>query len=210
VRARSILLLSAGFLSFSGGAGAQQADELTIKVSRPIVVYGESVTLSGAVPDRLTSVVLTVAAKPLGVTMPQAIGAFGPNVTGWHTVVKPRIRTVFRAATPTETSQPVVVQVRPRVTLTRKRDVFEAKVVAGRPFFGRPVQLQMLSRSGRWKVLRRGVLRKNPTKFRTKLPAKERVRLRAFVPTTRKQPGYLDGFSKPLVVAGLSKRSLLG
>jgi hypothetical protein len=208
VRATSILLLSAAFLSFSGEAGAQQADELTIKVSRPIVVYGESVTLSGAVPDRLTSVVVTVAANPLGVTMPQAIGAFGPKVTGWHTVVKPRIRTVFRAATPTETSRPVVVRVRPRVTLTRKRDLFEAKVVAGRPFVGRPVQLQMLSRSGRWKVLRRGVLRKNPTKFRTKLPATGRVRLRAFVPTTRKQPGYLDGFSKSLVVVSVSKRSL--
>jgi hypothetical protein len=117
---------------------------------------------------------------------------------------------VFRAATPTETGPPVVVQVRPRVTLTRKRDVFEARVVAGRPFVGRPVQLQMLSRSGRWEVVRRGVLRKNPTKFRTKLPATGRVRLRAFVPATRKQPGYLDGFSKPLVFASAGRKSLLG
>ena len=210
MRATSILLLSAAFLLFASGAGAQREDKLTINVSRPIVVYGQSVTLSGAVPDQLTSVVLTVVAEPLGVAMPRSIGAFGPNVTGWHTVVKPRIRTVFRAATPTETSPPVVVQVRPRVTLTRKRDVFEAKVVAGRPFVGRPVQLQMLSRLGRWKAVRRGVLRKNPIKFRTNLPAKGRVRLRAFVPATRKQPGYLDGFSKPLVVASAGRKSLLG
>jgi hypothetical protein len=169
-----------------------------VSVSRPIVVYGDEVIVSGTVPSRLASAVVTVVARPVGAPTPQAIGVFGPDEATWKTRVKPRIRTSFTATTPTESSPPATVNVRPRVTLTRKRKRFLARVVAGRPFVGRAVQLQLHRRSG-WKVVRRAVLHRNPVTFRTALP-RGRLELRAFVPASSKQPGYLAGFSRPLLI----------
>jgi hypothetical protein len=192
----SVLLLAS--LLPSGRAVASETDTLTVSVSHAVVVYGEQVVVSAKVPPRLASAVVTVVAKPVGAPAPQAIGAFGPQRLEWQTRVRPRIRTSFTATAGNESSRAVTVNVRPRVTLTAGKSVFLARVVAGKPFVGRAVQLERHTRSG-WEVVRSAVLRRNPISFRTELPTGT-VKLRAFVPASRKEPGYLAGFSKPLVV----------
>ena len=180
------------------GVTALAQEDLTVTAAPATVVYGTGVTLTGTIPSRLASAgVQIVAEREDG--PPASVASLAPGVTGFRITVKPRIRTVFTAMAAGETSAPAVVNVRPRVTLTRQGDVFVARVVAAHSFSGRTVVLQRLTRRGRWVPLKRAVLRRNPLRVKLTLPP-GRTRIRAYVARSRAEPGYLDGFSPPLTV----------
>ncbi len=198
------LMLIAGLCAGAGSAAPPL--DLTISLSKSIVVYGDPIVLSGNVSLALSSKIVTILALSEGKEQSE-LGTVGPGITGWQFVVRPRIRTSFLSQVESVVSGTVTVKVRPRVTLSLRRGIFVAKVTAGKSFEGRSVLLQRLSPKRRWLGVRKAVLRRNPLEFKLKLRP-GRTKVRAFVPRSVADPGYLNGFSKPLVVTrGVRARS---
>ncbi|MBA2523071.1 MAG: hypothetical protein H0V25_07020 [Solirubrobacterales bacterium] len=182
----------------AGAGSAAPPPDLTISLSKHVVVYGDPIVLSGNVSLALSSKIVTILAQSEGQEQ-RELGTVGPGITGWQFVVRPRIRTSFLSQIETIVSGTVTVEVRPRVTLSMRRGIFVAKVTAGKSFEGRSILLQRLSPKHLWVGVRKAVLRRNPLEFRLKLRP-GRSKIRAFVPRSVAEPGYLDGFSKTLVV----------
>lgn len=198
LRVQRILPLVLIALLCAGAGSAAPTPDLTISLSKNVVVYGDPILLSGTVSVALSAKIATILAVSEGAGQ-RNLGTVGPGITGWQFVVRPRIRTSFLSQVETMTSETVTVDVRPRVTLSQRRGIFVAKVTAGKSFEGRSVFLQRLSQRHRWVGVQKAVLRRNPLKFRLKLRL-GRSKIRAFVPKSLAEPGYLDGFSKSLVV----------
>ncbi|MCA1683148.1 MAG: hypothetical protein LC685_04065 [Actinobacteria bacterium] len=197
LRLERLLLCATAVLLGVGGAAGAQEPPLTIALSKGVVVYGDPVELKGTISLDLSSKIVTILARSEGEEQ-RDFATVGPGVTGFEYVVRPRIRTSFYSQIETTVSRTVIVKVRPRVTLALRRGVFMARVVAGKSFAGRTVLLQRLTEKGRWVGVKKGVLRRNPVKFRLKSRL-ARTKIRAFLPRSKTEPGYLEGFSKPVV-----------
>lgn len=190
--------------------GAAPAISVTIAASTTLVVYGGTVTLSGATSSKRAGETVTVYAQPYGTTTPAALGS---AVTGgggsWGFVVRPKLETSYQArwkpATVTATSPSVAVRVRPqvifRVKATSGRTVtFFTKARATRSLAGKTLSLQRRNAYGQWVILRKVKLTStSAATFKTRLPA-GRSRLRMFLPRVQAGSGYLAGISRTLVL----------
>jgi hypothetical protein len=177
---------------------------VTISLSRPIVVYGDSVTLSGKVSNSKVGEKVDVLAEPSGATSFSTLGSVTTTAGGhWTDVVKPTIETSFEAKWKSATSSMVTVKVRPLITLTLvslSTRTFSTKVTAARAFTGKFVLVQRLSSSG-VTTLKKVILDANSSAtFRVRLHH-GRSRLRVVMPTSQTAPGYITGKSKVLMVS---------
>jgi plastocyanin len=190
--------------------GAPAAISLTATASANVVVYGTTVTLSGATSSKRAGETVTIFGLPYGATAMTALGSVATEGGGtWSFPVRPRLRTVYQArwkpATVTATSPSVTVRVRPQVLFRVKaasgRTVtFFTKARAVRSLAGKRLSLQRRSAFGQWVILRRVTL--GPTSaatFKARLP-KGRSRIRMFLPSRQAGPGYLAGISRTLVL----------
>jgi plastocyanin len=174
------------------------------------IVYGGSVTLSGAVSSRQAGQTVNVFAKPFGQTQFATVGSAttGPN-GAWSFVVKPRLQTAYEArwkpTGPLVTSPQTMVNVKPQVGLTKKAAVgrivtFFTKVRGARSFAGKYVNLQRRNSLGRWVNLKRVTLSSTSARtFKVRLP-RGRSRVRVFMPAAQAAPGYLAGTSRVLTL----------
>jgi plastocyanin len=176
---------------------------VTIGASLPIVVYGQQVSLSGAVSSGMSGEKVTIYQQPY----PQASFAELTTVLtttngAWNLVLSPspRILTQYQAKWNGRSSVNVGVQVRPRIRLFYRNGRFTTIVQSATSHAGRSVLAQRLSRFGQWVTLKRVRLGgKSSVVFRLKLP-KGRSRIRIAMSVNQAGAGYLAGYSPTIAV----------
>jgi hypothetical protein len=176
---------------------------VTISLSRPNVVYGGSVTLSGKVSDNKAGQSVQVMAEPYPATSFSALGSPATTTAGghWTDVVKPTIETSYQASWKNTTSSTVTVKVRPLITLVKlSTGSFSTKVTGARSFAGRFVLVQRLSSTGTATLKKVTLDASSSATFRVRLHH-GRNRLRVVMPTSQTAPGYITGMSKVLTVS---------
>jgi hypothetical protein len=199
----SVALLMSVLLAITA-AGTAAAPSVTISVSRPSVVYGGSVSLSGKIADSSAGQTVNVLAEPSGASSFSALGSVTTTAGGhWTDVVKPTIETSYEAKWKSATSSAVTVKVRPLITLTLvnlSTGSFSTKVTAARSFAGKFVLVQRLSSSGVATQKKVILDTSSSATFRVRLH-QGRSRLRVVMPTSQTAPGYITGVSKVLTVS---------
>jgi plastocyanin len=176
---------------------------VSIGASRPIVVYGESIALSGTVSNGKANEKVTLYQQPFGqasfaemttlLTAPG--GAWSLNVSP-----APKVLTQFVAKWNGRTSVVVSLAVRPRIRLGYRNGRFTTRVEAAHAFAGRVVLAQRLSRFGQWVTLRKLGLGEHSGKiFKLTLP-RGRSPIRVAMSVNQAGPGYLGGFSPTVTV----------
>ena len=203
---RHVVFLAAlaAMLLVAAAAATAAPPAVTISLSRPTVVYGDSVTVSGKVSDNKAGQSVQVMAEAYPAT---SFSALGPPVTTtagghWTDVVKPTIQTSYQATWKNATSSTVTVKVRPLIALTLVKlatGTFSIKVTAARSFAGKFVNVQRLTSTGALTLKKLTLDSNSSATFRVRLHA-GRNRLRAVMPTSQTMPGYISGISKVLTV----------
>ena len=192
-------------------SAAPTSISVSAAASSGLVVYGTTVTLSGATSSRRSGETVTILALPFGATAPSAVGAAISGSDGrWTYLVKPKLRTVYTArwkpAATTATSSPVTVSVRPQVLFRVKSAsgrvvTFFTKARAVRSLAGKASYLQRRNAFGQWVILKKVVLTATSSAtFRATLP-RGRSRVRMLMPRTQAGPGYLAGISRTLTLS---------
>jgi hypothetical protein len=197
------IALAATLLAAAAGGAAPDAS-VTISASRPSVVYGGSVTLSGKIAAKTAGQTVDVLAEPLDSSSFSSLGSVTTTAGGhWADGVKPTIETSYEATWMSATSSTVAVKVRPQITLTLvnlSSGTFSTKVTAARSFAGKFVLVQRLSSAG-VATLKKVTLDANSTAtFRVRLHHGS-SRLRMVMPTSQTAPGYITGMSNVLTVS---------
>jgi hypothetical protein len=180
---------------------------VTISLARPVVVFGQTETLSGAVSTQATGEKVDVMAQPLGQANLTSLTNVETTAKGeWSYVATPTIQTSYQAKWKGATSQVVTVKVRPQIALAQlSANSFKVSATAARSFSGKFVLVQRLTLNGPV-ILKKVVLSATSTvangtetsaTFRVRL-AGAAARLRAVMPTSQTSPGYIAGASNVL------------
>jgi hypothetical protein len=184
----------------------QPPKSVSLDANRSIVVYGGAVSLVGSVKNgqQGESVTITEQRSP-SFSGVQTVATVQTATDGsFSAVVRPVSRTLYRASTGQTTSNTIVVNVRPLLSLTRiGSHRFALTAQAARSFTGRYGMLQRLSvRTHRWISVRRvfftrAITGVSPTVtsravFRARFGG---ARIRVFVSRSQLSPGYLSGVS---------------
>jgi hypothetical protein len=198
----AFLVAVAATVVVAGAAGARPA--VTISLSRPTVVYGGNVTLSGKVSNNSAGESVQVMAEAYPATTFTALGSPVTTTAGghWRDVVEPTIQTSYKATWKGATSGTVTVKVRPMVTLTlvnAATGTFSTKVTAARAFTGKFVNVQRVTTTGVVTVKKVKLDSSSSATFHVRLHSGLN-RLRVVLPVSQAAPGYIGGFSKVLRV----------
>jgi hypothetical protein len=174
---------------------------VTLGAKALMSVYGHFVTLTGTVSSKQPGVKVTVLAQPLGENSFRSAGTALTGANGtWTFAARPTIRTAYQASADGGLSTPIVVGVRPAVSLRVITNGRLSTRVAGRSSFAtRRVQLQRRS-NGRWVTVQRARLNaKSSAIFVAKALPKGRSTIRIAMSVNQAGAGYLAGFSRTLV-----------
>jgi hypothetical protein len=174
---------------------------VTIAAAARETAFGGRVLLSGVVPTNQANEQVVVYAQPYGEGSPRSVATVLSGAGGtWQYLARPRIATTYQASWRGKLAASVTIAVRPRVTFTRlKSGRFVSRVLAGRSFAGRFVQLQRWN-GVRWVTVRRARLGlRSRTEFRATLP-KGRSTLRIAFSVNQAGAGYLGAKSPVLRV----------
>jgi plastocyanin len=175
---------------------------VTLAASRSTVLFGDAITLSGAISSRQSGQSVTITVDPAN--EPARRIEVDTTANGeWSVRLQPRIRTQVTARWRNSTSDPVTVQVRPRVSLRKVgRNAFAVVVVAAESFAGKQVHiLRQRSRTNRsLRTATRVTLRENPrtetTAQRTfRLRVRRGFRMRAVLTLAVARPNYVSSQS---------------
>ncbi len=137
---------------------APQPTAVNIAARPAAVTYGFSTKLLGSVsPPESASV--SVAGKtclnaPAWAALASPLTVTSDSLGHWSVNVTPRVRTLFQATSGDAQSSPLMVNVRPRIKLTRlAHHRFRATISAAQSFAGRKASFQRRTSSG-WKTLK--------------------------------------------------------
>ena len=203
---KTLLMLAAltATLFVTAAVTAARPQSVTISLSRPNVVYGGSVTLSGKVSNSKAGETVDVLAEAFDASSFSSLGTVSTTAGGkWTDVVKPTIETAYRATWKSATSPTVTVKVRPLITLTLVKlstGSFSTKVTAARSLADKFVLVQRLTTTGVATVKKVTLDATSSATFRVRLHH-GRNRLRVVMPTSQTAPGYITGRSKVLTVS---------
>src|SRR6266550_3625885 len=175
--------------------------DVTIGATLPIITYGGSTTVSGAVSNKQAGETVTVYTQPYGDTSQQLIATLLTGTNGaWALTVTPALLTSYQAHWKSTVSAPIMVAVHPHVGFTAGRRYAAVKVKAGRSMQGRKVYIQRFTRFHEWVKIRKVVLNGNSgARFRLRL-SPGRYTLRAYITINQAGAGYLDGASHTIVL----------
>jgi plastocyanin len=175
--------------------------DVTIGAALPIVTYGDSTTVSGAVSSKQAGQTVTVYQQLYGDVSQTLIATLLTGTNGvWSLTVKPSLLTTFQAHWKTTVSAPVMVWVKPHVAFTVGKRYAAVKVKAGRSMAGRKVYIQRFTRFHEWVKIRKVILgASSGARFRLRL-APGRYLLRAYITVNQAGAGYLDGESHTVSV----------
>ena len=176
---------------------------VTIGASLPIIVYGQQVTLSGAVSSGNANEKVTIYQQPYPQASFQQLTTVLTTTGGaWQLVLSPspKILTQYQARWQGRTSITVGVQVRPRIRLSYRHGRFYTAVQSATSHAGKFVIAQRLSRFGQWVTVKKVRLGgKSTAVFRMRLP-KGKSRIRVAMSVNQAGGGYLAGFSPTITV----------
>lgn len=130
---------------------------LTLAINNPIMTWGAGeMKLSGTVNSGRPGETVTLFAQPYGAASPAQLTVVQTVDGGaFEFQLHPTILTTYTAQFRGANSQPVTVQVRPRITLLPgRRGWFLTRVLGDRPFAGRFVYLQRRNQFGQWVSIR--------------------------------------------------------
>jgi hypothetical protein len=179
-------------------AGAAETSE-PLLASRTTIVFGGEVTLFGKFTNGFPDQPVVLRAKEHGDTAYSTLAVLATKKGGrWRTTVTPAIQTSYEANTENERSAPLDIRVRPRVSLTRNRGRFLARVVSNATYEQRFLLIQRRTQRG-WTRIARIVLSRKPRRFNVHLPLGV-SRLRAYLPRSQAGAGYVAGFSPAIVI----------
>jgi plastocyanin len=175
---------------------------ITIGAAVPILDYGQSTHISGVVSNGKAGETVTVYAQPYGQASPVVIATLLTGTSGvYDVVVKPTLLTSYQAHWKTTVSQQIGVQLRPATLLSATKRWGSLKVKADRSLAGKKAYLQKFTRFHQWVKVKSVVLGANSYKrFRLGLPGGHRYAIRIFMSLNQIGAGYLDGFSRTIVV----------
>ena len=176
------------------------AASVTLSAAAQTVTYGNSTRLSGAVTNQLVNEPVTLTSQPFGkgtqslaTTTTQANGAFTFGVS-------PTIQTEYQAHWRTTNSNPVTINVAPRVGFGLSGRMYVAKVTSDLTYGGHWVLVQRRNVLGGWHSIKRVFLGNNSrAAFRLRLPHGRSV-LRLVLPPSQAGTGYVQGLSRLLAV----------
>jgi len=184
-------------------AATAAAPSVTISASRPSVVYGGSVTLSGKISDSTAGQPVDVLAQPFDASIFSKLASATTTASGqWTEVVKPTVETSYEANWMSTTSSTVTVKVRPMITLALvnlSSGAFSTKVTAARSFAGKFVLVQRLSSSGVLTLKKVTLDANSSATFPVRLHH-GRSRLRVVMPSSQTARDYITGMSNVLTV----------
>ena len=175
--------------------------DVTIGAALPIITYGGSTTVSGAVSNKQAGETVTVYAQPYGGASQQLIATLLTGTNGvWALTVTPALLTSYQAHWKSTLSAPIMVAVKPHVAFTVGKRFAAVKVKAGRSMAGRKVYIQRFTRFHEWVKIRKVILGANSgARFRLRL-SPGRYLLRAYITVNQAGAGYLDGESRTIAV----------
>jgi plastocyanin len=169
---------------------------LTLAASSQYVVYGDKVTLSGAVSNHKGGEAVTIYYQPY----PQANLISRATVLtaadgSYSFIVSPRIATSYQATWKGAYATPTSIQVQPKVTLGRNNG-WIIHAAAGVSFQGKAVQLQRLNTlTGQWVTLKKVILNsRSAAKVLYKVP-KGLNQLRVTMSVNQAGAGFLGAIS---------------
>jgi hypothetical protein len=201
----TILLTVTAALAAAVAGTAAPNKSVTIKASRPVVVYGADVTLSGKVSTPKSGEKVDVLAEAFGGASFAALTTVDTaNGGNWSYVAKPTIETMYQARWQGQTSPTVTVKVRPEIKLTFVSKTgaigtFSTTATAARSFSGKFVLVQRLGSSGIVRLKKVTLGASSSATFHVRLHL-GRSRLRVVMPTSQASPGYITGFSNVVSV----------
>ena len=180
---------------------------LTLASSAPSVVYGKSVTLTGALTPAKANQQITIQGLACGTTKAATVARVKTGATGNYSAsVTPTVGTSYQATQKALKSAPVMVTVKPVVALKRvKRGSFTATVTAGMDLKGKALLFQRYAKARkRWVQVKKVTLAAStpgPAKptvissasFKAKVAKLARVRL--MLSTAQATPCYVAATS---------------
>jgi plastocyanin len=171
---------------------------VTIAAGKPIIVFGDTVSVSGQISNGQAGETVTVYAQKYGDPSATLIATLLTGTGGvWNTVVKPTLLTTYQAHWKSTLSSTVQVAVHPKTAFTLSRRGFGVvKVTTNHSMKGHKVYIQKHTRFGEWIKIKRVILgSRSSGSFRLHL-ARGRYVLRAYMTINQAGPGYLDGISR--------------
>jgi plastocyanin len=182
---------------------AQNTRAVTLVASRTVGIFGDSMTLAGAVSSKAAGEHVTVVARPVGLpeTRTEVTTTAGGN---WSLLVQPRVRTTYEAVYDNAQSATKTISLRPRLTFQKVgRHQYLVVVLGARSFAGKRIDIARRV-GGRWVVFRSATIgriaRTSTTSvvyFTTTVPAG--TQLRAFLRQSEAGSDYLAGQSNFIV-----------
>jgi hypothetical protein len=183
--------------------------QISLVASAPVIKYGGTVTLSGAVSNKKAGVTVTLVQLPFGQTTKQVIATLQTTTNGaFSYTVTPQVNTSYQAQWPGKSESSVTIQVQPMIKLpfVSKTGFFHFYVTAGTSFAGKTVFLQRYTLAKTWVNVRALTLgtqsgRLISVRFVRALVPHGRWSVRVFMPATEMGGGYLDSWSgtQPIV-----------
>jgi len=130
---------------------------VTLAAPKPTAPFAAPLTLSGVISSQQTGEAVSVSAQECGKTAFTQLGSATTTAGGtWTFIVKPALKTVYRARWRTTDSALVTVNVSPRLKLSRTRSRFTVRVTAAQAFTGKLVFLQRYRAAAkRWATVKR-------------------------------------------------------
>jgi plastocyanin len=172
---------------------------LTLAVTSQFVVFGDKVTLSGAVSSHKGGEQVTIYYQPYPQSNLIALATVLTGADGsYNYIVAPQIATNYEATWKGAYSTPTSVQVQPRLTIGRNNG-WVVHAYGGRSFAGRAVQFQRLNTvTGQWVTLKKLLLNsRSGSKFQLKLP-KGMNQLRLTMSVNQAGAGFLGAIGPVL------------
>jgi len=175
--------------------------EVTLGAGSPLVTFGGRTTISGKVSSGDANEAVVITARPEGAATVQQVATVTTGAGGtFSRVVDPSIETEYTALWKGAKSQPVTVQIRPKVRLTRVGTVrLLARVTSGISYAGHYVYLQRRSSAG-WITVKK--LNLGPQSGRlVKAPHIRGTRIyRVYLSIDQAGEGYADSWSNSVRV----------
>jgi len=201
-----VVLIGASVAAVAGtSSAAKSGASVTISLAKPAVVFGGTDVLSGNVASKQAGESVMVLAQAYGSATFQPLATVTTTTGGaWTYTATPQIQTAYEAQWTTSTSRSVTVRVRPALTLTKvsltgAHGTFSVKATANRSFAGKFVLVQRLAASGVVQM-KKVVLDSASSATFTIRVQPGNSRLRAVMPTSQTEPGYIAAQSPVLVI----------
>jgi len=173
---------------------------LTLGSSLSTVIYGSATQLNGQISNQLSNQPVTLSAQQYGKSV-QSVQSTTTQSSGTYIFgVTPTISTTYTAHYTVSNSNPVTVNVAPRVGFGRSGRTFIAKVTSDLSYTGKYVMVQKKNKVGGWYTFKRLYLGDSSrATFASHLP-KGNYTLRLYLPASQAGLGYVQSTSRMLFV----------